>query len=156
MKKRQLKAFTLIELLVVIAIIGVLTAIILPNMLGMRERARDTAKKNNLHQIKTALRLYYNDHNTYPASNAGAITGCGTDTPTDCADGAAFELGGETYMKELPLLEEYTYLQTDAGDGFLLSTTLENISDKDLAASANRCGITVGEDNTNVFYLCED
>lgn len=39
------KAFTLIELLIVIAVIGILVAVILPNLIGMRERAQDTKKK---------------------------------------------------------------------------------------------------------------
>ncbi|MBP6891738.1 type II secretion system protein, partial [Candidatus Shapirobacteria bacterium] len=36
------RAFTLVELLVVIAIIGILTAIIVPNFMGARERADDS------------------------------------------------------------------------------------------------------------------
>ncbi|NMA29903.1 MAG: type II secretion system protein, partial [Candidatus Pacebacteria bacterium] len=38
LSQRQPKAFTLIELLIVIAVIGILVAVILPNLIGMRER----------------------------------------------------------------------------------------------------------------------
>ena len=150
MKKIKQQAFTLIELLVVIAVIGVLVAVILPNMIGVRERARDTSRKNDLTQLKTALRLYYNDYNAYPAV-------CGTkfccDAPTGSAScGDSFTVVDEVYMKEIPA--DFTYTQPDGNDGFLLSIILENASDTDIAASATRCGISSPTENT--FYVCED
>ena len=53
--------FTLIELLVVISIIATLTAILLPNFMGARQRATDSQKKQEMVSIKNALRLFYND-----------------------------------------------------------------------------------------------
>jgi len=60
------KGFTLIELLVVISIIGTLSSTALVSMKGVRERARDARRVQDLEQLQRALELYYSDHNRYP------------------------------------------------------------------------------------------
>ena len=61
------KGFTLIELLVVIAIIGLLSTLSVLALNGARARARDAKRISDIKQIQTALEMYYNENNAYPA-----------------------------------------------------------------------------------------
>jgi len=138
--------FTLIELLVAIAVIGMLAGVLLPNFMGARERARDAQRKQDLNQVKNALRLYYNDFQEYPDNDAGGnILGCGVLGNTGCAWGSEFSAGsGPTvYMKQLPAdplgTAKYSYEKV-SDDNFRLYATLENGSDPDIEPSHRRCG----------------
>ncbi|MFA6338443.1 MAG: type II secretion system protein [Candidatus Paceibacterota bacterium] len=68
MKNKKLisQGFTLIELLVVIAIIGILTAIIVPDISNLRSKGSNAAVKENLTAIRSQAGIYYDDNeNTY-------------------------------------------------------------------------------------------
>ena len=75
-KNKFQKGFTLIELLVVIAIIGILASVLLVNLASTRNRAKDSAIKLELSQIRSAVENFSLSNNTYVGS-------CGTNT--DCA-----------------------------------------------------------------------
>jgi general secretion pathway protein G len=60
--------FTLMELIIVVAIIGILAAIVLPNLLNPPVRAREAALKTDLRTIRDAIDQYYGDKGHYPAS----------------------------------------------------------------------------------------
>ncbi|MCL2646596.1 MAG: prepilin-type N-terminal cleavage/methylation domain-containing protein [Phycisphaerales bacterium] len=59
------RAFTLIELLVVVAIIGVLVAILLPNLAKAKAAARRAVCSSNLHQLGLATNLYLDSNSGY-------------------------------------------------------------------------------------------
>lgn len=68
MQKKKAIGFTLIELLTVIAIIGVLAAILVPIISGIRQKANSTASATNLRQIGAAFSLYtQNNRGELPA-----------------------------------------------------------------------------------------
>lgn len=60
--------FTLIELLVVILILGVLAALIVPNVVGRGEDAKVAAAKHDIATLMQALKLYRLDNGRYPSS----------------------------------------------------------------------------------------
>ena len=69
-KNRQ-QGFTLIEIMVVVIIIGILAAIVAPNVIGRVDDARITAAKADISAIEGALRLYRLDNFTYPETQHG-------------------------------------------------------------------------------------
>lgn len=128
---KQHFGFTLIELLVVIAIIAVLTAILLPNLVGIRGRAADARKKADLKDFQAALQLYYNDNQAFPVN---------------LTDVAKFTDG--TYSSDFPAYTGYT----SDGESYDLSVLLDNAGDPDVLASKQKCGTTA--DTANNFYVC--
>jgi len=72
---RKQKGFTLIELLVVIAIIGLLSTLAVVALNNARMKSRDAKRVSDIKQIQTALELYYNDQNGYPAVLNSIVTG---------------------------------------------------------------------------------
>ena len=128
--------FSLIELLVVISIIGVLSAILMMNLMGARERGRDSQRIQDLNSLKGALRLYYNDYQSYPPGS-----GC-----TTCLNSvlSSYTSGGAGVG--------YTYTAVDSNNGFLLTVGLESGAGNDDINSQSKCGVATPIDK--VYAVC--
>lgn len=69
--KRQAAGFTLIEIMVVVVILGVLSALIVPNIIGRPDEARVAAAKLGVQEVGKALEFYRLDNGFYPSTDQG-------------------------------------------------------------------------------------
>jgi general secretion pathway protein G len=63
--------FTLLEIMVVVVIIGILAALVVPNIIGRPDEARQIAAKQDVASLMQALKLYRLDNLRYPSSEQG-------------------------------------------------------------------------------------
>ena len=65
------RGFTLIEIMVVVVILGILAAIVAPNVMRRIDDAQLTKVSSDIRTIETALNLYRMDNFRYPTSEQG-------------------------------------------------------------------------------------
>ena len=65
------RGFTLIEIMVVVIIIGLLAAVIVPQVISKVDEARVAKAKQDIQSLETALTMYRLDNSKYPTSEQG-------------------------------------------------------------------------------------
>ncbi|HFD92624.1 MAG TPA: type II secretion system protein GspG [Gammaproteobacteria bacterium] len=65
------RGFTLIEVLVVVVILGILAAIIVPNIMDKPGAAKITKAKADIRAIESAMNMYRLDNHVYPTTDEG-------------------------------------------------------------------------------------
>ncbi len=70
-ERRRQRGFTLIEIMVVMVIIGLLMALVGPNLIGRSEKAKVQAAAMQIERLGTVLDTYRLDTGRYPSSQEG-------------------------------------------------------------------------------------
>jgi len=97
-KTASQRGFTLIEIMIVVVILGVLAALVVPNMIGKAAEARQTAAASDIRSIANALDMYRLDNFNYPSTdqNLAALV----EKPSGFPAAANWSEGG--YLRKLP------------------------------------------------------
>lgn len=140
------KGFTLIELLVVISIIGILVAISIFGLAGLRESSRDSRRKADLELIRSGLEIYKADCNAYPLSLTFGSTLVGSGSPSSCS-------ASNTYIQNVPVdpvegTRTYLYVPTDTG-GYEICAALEQGTGSVTCGGSDDCTETCNYKVTN-------
>ncbi|MBT1446089.1 type II secretion system major pseudopilin GspG [Shewanella sp. JM162201] len=97
-KRRQQRGFTLLEIMVVIVILGLLAAMVLPNVLGNKESADIKKAVADIVSLENALDMYKLDNSVYPTTEQGLDSL--VQKPTISPEPRNYRDGG--YIKRLP------------------------------------------------------
>lgn len=109
------RGFSLLELMIVIVILGLLSALILPNLMGKAESAKKKIVCIQMKNIEQALKSFKFDNGIYPTTEEGLealLQNPDEERYKNYADSGYLE------GKKLPIdpwKNRYIYLQTDDG-----------------------------------------
>lgn len=97
-RPRDERGFTLTELMVVLFIVGLLSAVVLINVLPSQDRAMVTKARADIATLENAMEQYRLDNLTYP--NAADGLAALRSAPAGLADPSRYRPGG--YVRNLP------------------------------------------------------
>jgi general secretion pathway protein G len=121
MQQTRNRGFTLIEIMVVVVILGILAALIIPNIMDRPDQARIAKAKQDIRALDTALSLYRMDNYRYPTTEQGlqALV----EKPSTPPVPPNFKQGG--YLKRMPKDpwgNDYIYLSPGSHGEYDLSS----------------------------------
>lgn len=70
-QRRRYRGFSLVEILVVLVIMGLLIAVVAPNVISTADDAMYKKARADFKQIETALKIYRLDNYVYPTTEQG-------------------------------------------------------------------------------------
>jgi general secretion pathway protein G len=65
---RQKQGFTLVEILIVIVVIAILAIIVIPRLMGVGRKAKESNLRGQLHSMRNAVQQFEADCGDYPSS----------------------------------------------------------------------------------------
>ena len=95
MSKQQ--GFSLIEIMVVVVIMGILAALIVPNLMNRPDQAREIKAKQDILALENALELYRLDNGFFPTEEQGL------QSLITAPQSEPVPLNWHNYLKKLPL-----------------------------------------------------
>ena len=98
-RRRADAGVTLIEMMVVLVIIGIVAALIVPNVIGRPDEARRAVAVADLRTIAASLEIYRLDNRSYPTTLQGLAALSAK--PTDPPEPANWVEGG--YLPTVPM-----------------------------------------------------
>ncbi|MBB1438745.1 type II secretion system major pseudopilin GspG [Shewanella sp. SG41-4] len=96
--KNKQRGFTLLEVMVVIVILGILASMVVPNLMGNKDKADQQKAVSDIVALENALDMYKLDNSIYPTTEQGldALV----QKPNSSPEPRNFREGG--YVKRLP------------------------------------------------------
>ncbi|UCX03139.1 type II secretion system major pseudopilin GspG [Shewanella sp. HL-SH8] len=70
-KQTKQRGFTLLEVMVVIVILGILASMVVPNLMGNKDKADQQKAVSDIVALENALDMYKLDNSVYPTTDQG-------------------------------------------------------------------------------------
>lgn len=128
-KLKNNRGFSLTELMIATSIIGSVATLAGAQIDDILPMARDAQRKANVHQVQTALNLYYNDHEQYPMASDSEPTAEGWQLIK-----GVLESANKTYVSAMPHdpldTNQYVFKYWSNGQKFKITYETEDLLDQ--------------------------